>query len=286
MGRLLNTIVIIGAARSGTKIFRDVLATGLSVGAVPYDVGYVWSFGQPRRSHDELRPEELSAKQVNAIRGFVGKYARNGAVIEKTVANSLRVPFVASVFPEAVIVHLVRDGVDVSMSAARQWSTRPSLSYLSKKVRHFPWRLAPIYGRDYVANTLAGRRASGHSRSWGPRYRGMEQDISQMPLELVCARQWAICVNAAQSALPSLRQPVVEVRYEDFVMDPSRAILDVAQATQRTPVTESMQNSIRMVRRSDLGKGRAEVPRELTPQLASELNPTLSQLGYLEVEVP
>ncbi len=41
-------IVLIGAARSGTKILRDTLAAATGSGAVPFDIGFVWRIG-----HDE-----------------------------------------------------------------------------------------------------------------------------------------------------------------------------------------------------------------------------------------
>src|SRR4051812_20775701 len=38
-------VIVIGAARSGTKLLRDSLATHADVARVPYDVNYVWRFG-------------------------------------------------------------------------------------------------------------------------------------------------------------------------------------------------------------------------------------------------
>lgn len=279
----MHTIIIVGAARSGTKILRDVLAKGLNVGAVPYDIGYIWS-PQASRSHDEIAASRVSAKHRQAIRRFIHKYAEGGAVIEKTVANSLRVPLVKSVFPEAVVVSIVRDGVDVAMSSARQWSSVPEASYMLEKLRHFPPRLIPTYGWDYFRSTVQRYRGSGRTPSWGPRYDGIEADINQLPLEVVCARQWVRCVTATHSALPTLDRPAVEVRYEEFVADPSDVIRRVADETSRALDESAVRAAAGMVRTDQGGKGRSAVPDNLKDAIAEELNETLLAEGYPTVD--
>ena len=47
-------IILIGAARSGTKFLRDVLASAVGVKSVPYDVNYIWRHGSPNYGHDVL----------------------------------------------------------------------------------------------------------------------------------------------------------------------------------------------------------------------------------------
>jgi hypothetical protein len=125
-------IIIIGAARSGTKILRDVLAEASGMGCVPYDIGFVWRYGNQQVPHDVLDPATVTPRIQRFVRRYVDRYARSGGdvVIEKTVGNTLRVPFVHAVMPDAAFVHLVRDGMDVVESARRQWSAPPDREYL------------------------------------------------------------------------------------------------------------------------------------------------------------
>lgn len=221
-------VVLIGAARSGTKLLRDALAEATGAGRVPYDIGYVWRVGHESHPDDRIDPERLSARNIRFIRRFVDRYAAGepSAVIEKTVGNALRVPLVARVLPDAAYVHLIRDGVDVIESTRRQWTAPTELSYAVRKLRHFPLRLAPAYGLKYL-RSIARRRTQSDGRvgSWGPRYPGMPQDLEEVDLLTVCSRQWRHAVTQARADLAAVDSPVVEVRYEDLVREP-RAVLE------------------------------------------------------------
>ena len=72
-------IVIIGAARSGTKILRDVLAQASGAGSVPYDIGFVWRYGNERVPHDVLDPATVTPRISRFVRRYVERYARSGA---------------------------------------------------------------------------------------------------------------------------------------------------------------------------------------------------------------
>ena len=172
-------VVLIGAARSGTKILRDSLAEAAGAGAVPYDIGYVWRAGALDHPNDALDPASLSPRVRDFIARFVDGYAEGQppVVIEKSVGNTMRVPFVASVLPNATYVHLIRDGVDVVESTRRQWIAPADYRYLAGKARHFPLRMGPTYGRRYIGSLLRRRVArDGRVANWGPRYPGIDTD--------------------------------------------------------------------------------------------------------------
>ena len=158
-------IVLIGAARSGTKIMRDTLSRGHR--ARERSPSTSGSSGASARTSLTTRcePGSLGPRERAFIARYVDRYAAGQppSVIEKTVGNALRVPFVASVFPDATFVHLVRNGVDVAESTMRQWHEPADFRYLASKLRHFPPRLLPSYGRTY-ATSLLRRRTSGEGR--------------------------------------------------------------------------------------------------------------------------
>ena len=220
-----RTVVIIGAARSGTKILRDLIATLPGVAKVSYDVNYLWRLGNESVTHDELDPlmatDEVRARIVERLDNFRGG---KPVLVEKTVSNTLRVPFVRAVLPHARYIHLIRDGRDAAESAYRQWTGGTDWRYVLSKARSFPLRDAPIYALRYAAS-IVRRSAPGQKRVavWGPRYDGIDADLRTYDLVEVCARQWARCVARSIAALDSVPvEQLITIRYEDFVRSPRR----------------------------------------------------------------
>lgn len=280
MGRQL---VILGAARSGTKIIRDVLAEATGSGAVPYDVGFVWRYGNEQISHDQLDPASANPKIARFIRRYLGRYAskETGMVIEKTVGNTLRVPFVRSVLPNASFIHLVRDGVDVAESARRQWLAPPDLRYLARKVPHFPARLVPTYGRKYVAS-LASRYRNDESRvgTWGPRYPQIDEDVRTEPLLTVCARQWQRSVNETRLNLGQLELPHIEIRYEQLIANPRGTLETALDYLELSARRDRLERAVSMVKPGRTGTGARSLSPDELESLDQEVGSTLEDLDY------
>ena len=258
-------IVIIGAGRSGTNMLRDLLVQLEGVATWPCDeINYVWRHGQKGCPHDELD----SAGVGEGLRAFldrqfdwVAKRYDAQWVVEKTCANSLRVPFVETVAGPAKYVFLVRDGMDAVASALERWKAPLDLGYVLTKARFVPKTDLPYYAIRY-AWQRAYKRVSREKRvsSWGPRYRGMDEDLRTLPLEEVAARQWAACVQKAgqpllgwKSESSSSNEPVVDpsrvhyLRYESFVREPAHHLQALAHflgkplsPTQATTLTQSV----------------------------------------------
>ena len=166
---------------------------------------------------------------------FLDAYRRDGLVIEKTVGNTLRVPFVHELVPDAVFVHIVRDGVDVVESARREWHAPTDWSYLRGKARHFPLRLVPTYGAKFVANATWRRARTGAPTDLGTRYPGIDDDLRCEGLEVVCARQWRECVVRATEDLQASHAEVVDVRFEDLVASPEGTLTRVVEQLDLPP---------------------------------------------------
>ena len=76
---------------------------------------------EDRRIHGNLLIILASRDATPAIREGIREWATNEArgasmFVEKSPRNILRVPYVRAIFPEARIVHIVRDGRDVACS--------------------------------------------------------------------------------------------------------------------------------------------------------------------------
>ena len=172
-------IVLIGAARSGTKILRDTLAAATGAGAVPYDIGFVWGAGIPDVEHDMLRPAALTpTRRSSPLRGPLRALESPLRVIEKTVGNTLRVPYVASrparrgLRPSGARRRR-RRGVDHAVSGRSPPTTAT-------------WReAAPLpaaHGADLWSSLRAlaadaGVADDGRLATWGPRYPGIDSDL-------------------------------------------------------------------------------------------------------------
>ncbi|MEM9138191.1 MAG: sulfotransferase [Pseudomonadota bacterium] len=280
-------IVIIGAARSGTKFLRDVLAVSPSAQAVPYDVNYVWRYGFGHGVDDDLNPADLTPAQRRFIPKTLYKLAKitpgsDIHMIEKSVSNGLRIGYVDAILPDAHFVHLIRDGRDVTESAMRLWQAPPDWGALRTKLAGMP-----LANLGYVAwfgwNTVKGlfsKRQGG--KVWGPRYPGIEADAARLPLAEVCARQWRICVETARrdlAALPENR--VTEIRYEDLVSGPealarlvARTGLDGAETIEAARAAN--------VRADTSGKWRA-LPEDQCQAILDVVGPVVRDLGYDDV---
>jgi len=291
-GPAVRRVILIGAARSGTKVLRDSLARATGAGAVPYDIGYVWRTGAGDHPDDVLDPRCLKQRDRRVITTFVDKYASGSppAVIEKTVGNAVRVPFVAAVFPDATFVHLVRDGIDVTESTFRQWKEPADSRYLLQKARHFPLRMVPGYGRRYVVSALRRRLApDGRVASWGPRYPGMDADLAAGDLLGVCARQWRESVVRARRDLEAAAVPFLDVRYEDLVQSPAAQIARIAEFCALPVPDESLAAAVSMVRPGSSGRGRRSLDAGQMQALEVVIGDVQAELGYprpLEVGLP
>ena len=218
-----KNIIIIGAPRSGTNMLRDVLTSINGIETWPCDeINYVWRHGNVFYPSDEIPVENASP----AVKRYIQKsfkLAKNKykakVLIEKTCANSLRVPFVDSVIPDARYIFIVRDGVDVVGSAKERWKAKLDIPYILRKVRFVPFFDLPVYALRYLWSRIF-RFFSQDKRLafWGPRFEGVDQLLKDKSLDEVCAIQWQRCVDLSERAFSNMpKDKFIKVRYEDFV---------------------------------------------------------------------
>jgi hypothetical protein len=275
-------VIIIGAARSGTKFLRDTLGTSQDAMAIPYDISYVWRYRNESWPDDALAVEACTEAARSYIRRYIlGQGGDCPVVLEKTVANCLRVPFVAKVFPEAKFIHLMRDGRDVVASSMRQWQSPVDWRYSLKKARQFPIRNFR-YAAWYVGNRLR-RLGTRSTRSvWGPRYPGIDDDVATKELAEVCAIQWAKCVDTATRDLQYVPvERVLSVRYEDLVSDEStwRELCEFCGLSDAQAVLVELEKTIRP---DTIGKWRNALQPDELDKVLPIILPTLTQHGYAE----
>lgn len=280
-----SPIIVVGAGRSGTKLLRGVLASHPEVVCFPREINYIWRHGNTRFPTDELKPHHARPKVVDYIRGRFEdlRVSRGGArVVEKTCANVLRIDFVHAVFPEACIIHVVRDGRAVAESARRRWQAPPDPRYLLEKARWIPVSDMPYYFVRYLYYQL-GRLGSGKTvqTSWGPRFTGLDELVREKTLIEVCGLQWSTCVQAAHVAMKRLPpEQAITVHYEDLVSDPLSTAEWVFQRVQLAFSPESRHYVNREVHRDNLGKWQANLSDEDLRLLVPLIQTELTKQGY------
>jgi hypothetical protein len=283
--------VILSAARSGSKLFRDLICSSTDCSCYPYDVNYVWKYGNYQVRHDELSPAQVDEEKKRFIREFLVRPARrDGAAIavDKTVSNSLRVDYVRAVLPEAKIIHLIRDGRDVIPSAMDCWqksgaSTRnQDYRVMLRKVIEFPpqgWRYGLEYLRDNLGMLLGKRK---HRKTWGPRFAGIDDAVATRPLVDVCALQWEHCIDRALNGLSGLVEgkDFITVRYETLLLSANSEIdrlvsfLGIRDAEALRAFANERFDS------RNLGKWRDLADGDLESHIETLTRPTLDRLGY------
>lgn len=286
-----HPVVIVSAARSGSKLLRDLICAARDCSCYPYDVNYVWKYGNYHVQHDELSPEMLDEEKKRFIRMFLFRPAKKSNAlfaVDKTVSNSLRVEYVRRVLPEAKIIHLVRDGRDVIASAMDCWkkigvSRRNQDHWIMwRKLIEFPpqgWRYAMEYVRDNVGMVFGKRN---YRNTWGPRFSGIDDAVATQPLAAVCSLQWEACIGRALKDLSSLdmEEDYVTVKYEKLISSP-KAEIDRIVGFLGIQDEEPLHSFSRdHFTSSNVGKWKRMTDVELWSRIERNIQPTLERLGY------
>lgn len=204
-------IFIVSSPRSGSTMLFEALAKAQGVHTIggeshalierdPSLAPAARGFESNRLDAAAATPEvarALRARFHAALRDRDGRAPVAGRIrmLEKTPKNSLRIQFLASVFPEGIFVYLHRDPREVMGSMIDAWAsgrfkTYPNLPGWSG----LPWSLLLVPG-------------------W--------QSLSSAPLPEIVATQWETATRLLLDdleTLPASRRHVV--RYEPLVADP------------------------------------------------------------------
>lgn len=279
-------VIIIGAARSGTNLLRDMLTMAPNVATWPCDeIPFVWRYGNGSLGHDEFTRSMATPK----IRGYIRSTFRNIAhkhsarvVVEKTCANSLRVEFVDAVLPEAVFVRLVRNGVDATASAMKRWVASPEPRYLVRKLRYVPIGEVPRAALTFARNRIDQLRSGTNTLGiWGPRFKGMREAMSTRSLAEICALQWLHCVQTTETTLSTIGPDrVVRVRYEDLVGNPAEEIRRITSELRLSQDPLMLDRAASKVKPDKVGRGLLELDPIDRSKVLQLLREPMSNLGY------
>ncbi len=164
--------------------------------------------------------------------------------LSKRTANNRRLRLLATIFPNARYVHLVRDGREVaqSLSTVEWWN--------------------------------------GHTVWWDGRT-ALEMERAGEPRLAICARNWVRELEAVRAQLAQISPDrVLELRFESLLKDPMRELervlgfLGVDSRTSYRDAIESLQL------RPAPGKWQSDWGNEQLACVLDEVQPMLHELGY------
>ena len=217
-------IILLGNTRSGTTIVQQVIGTHPEV-VEWYEPRTLWLYADPGRHHDEFDESDATDKVKRYIRAQFLKYQKQHGdriVMEKTPANILKIPYVRAIFPEATYLFMVRNPLSFISSVELKWQRTLSMKGIRRRLQSTPPTQLHYYLGRLISDQISKRVLRQKYRSvWGPRYKGMDQDLATEDLLVVIARQWAVCSRKAEADLAKFESGrVLRLRYEDFVVDP------------------------------------------------------------------
>ena len=284
--RVYKVIIIIGAARSGTNMLRDVITSLDGFKTWPCDeIPYIWRHGNAFVQHDEFLPSMANARVRKYIRrsfDFMARVSGASFLVEKTCANSLRLEFVHAVLPDAKILYIYRDGVDVVASAMKRWTAPLDIVYSAKKAPFVPLSDLPYYATKFTLNR-AKQFFSTEKRlsSWGPVFNGMNDLSKKLSLPEVCAHQWKRSINASERGLKTLEKDrFYRIRYEDFVRRPVDELSNILEFIGANCNKDHVEEAVRSVSTKSIGKGRSDLDSEAIELIRPIIQDEMEKYGY------
>ena len=248
-GRLDDRLVfVVGSPRSGTTFL------GSAIGSLPgfLDLGELAPVKAAIPELASLSPS-VAARRLRRVLAISRRAGLVGSVrpVEQTPELAHVVRALPIAFPDARIVHIVRDGRDVACSLLEK-----------------PW-----LRREQAADDDAGMPYGAHARFWVEPDRRSE--FEQASDARRAAWVWRAYVGAARAA----GVPMVELRYEELAADPARVAERLAPELDAT--VDALAAALANVHGSSVGRYRTDLDTAQLREVEDEAGALLRELGYV-----
>ena len=281
-----DTVIIVGAPRSGTNILRDTLCYHQSVATWPCDeINYIWKHGNlfyPSDAVPAKKVSEVIKKYIRRRFDWVSQAYNAKVVVEKTCANSLRVPFVEEITNNAKYIFIIRDGMDVVGSSKIRWTADLDLKYIIRKSRFVPFLDLPYYAwRNFLNQIFSKFSSTSQLKFWGPVLDGANEKFKNLSLVEICAMQWKECVEKAEEALLRINpERVLKVHYEELVVNPLSEIEKIMEFIGLNISIKQSALILDSITNKSIGKGRSSLSDSEIKSINSIIGNTLKKQGY------
>ena len=279
-------IILVGNTRSGATMVQKVIATHPDV-VEWFEPNALWLYPDPGRIHDEFEESDATDKAKRYIRKRFLKYQRangNRIIMEKTPQNLLRIPYVRAIFPEAIFLFMVRDPFSFISSVEYKWQLTVTGRGIVRRLKDTPVSQLHHWMRRYIVQQINKRILRRKYLSiWGPRYKGIQDDLKTHDLLTVIARQWSVCSAKAEKDMATFEEgQILRLKYEDFVEDPVSDLERIC-AHCGLEMSNDMVKATKQIVKSDRKlKWKRFDPRDLA-RILPEISTEMERHGY---EVP
>jgi Sulfotransferase family len=241
-------VFVFGSPRSGTTFLAQ--AIGSCPGFV--DLGEVPALKAAIPELEQAEPADAAVRIRRTLR-LTRRLALAGGVraVEQTPETAFVAEAAQRAFPQAQLVHVVRDGRDVVCSLLERG-----------------WLSAGRGGADD-----AGLAFGAHRRFWVEPGRDAEFEAASDARRAAWA--WRRYVEAGRSAAST-----IEVRYESLTADPAgtAAVLAKRVGAPEEPLQEALQSA----HASSVGRFRRDLDAAQLAEVEGEAESLLRSLGYLQ----
>jgi hypothetical protein len=241
-----RVVFVVGSPRSGTTFLAG--AVGAQPGFV--DLGEV----RPLKANVDRwmsLAEEEAARELRSTVERVRRLAfvRDLRPVEQTPELSFVVGAAVRAYPQATVLHIIRDGRDVVCSL-----------------------LAKGWLREREGHDDARKPFGVHPRAWVEPDR--RDEFTRAREAARAAWAWRRYVSAARAAPAH----TLEVRYEDIAHDPGAAAAMIAARLETDP--EPLAEALAAVHSRSVGRWRRDLRAEQVADVEREAGPLLRELGY------
>jgi hypothetical protein len=248
MGRLDDRFVfVVGSPRSGTTFLAS------AIGSLPgfVDLGEVAPVKAAVHELAGLEPNE-AARRLRRILAVARRVGLVGTVrpVEQTPELAHLVSVIPPAYPQARIVHIVRDGRDVVCSLLEK-----------------PW-----LRREQVKVDDAGVAYGSYARFWVEPDRREEFETASDARR--AAWVWRRYVTAARLA----DVPLLEIRYEKMASDPSGTAQEIGRHLDTSP--DALAAALGRAHEASVGRYRTDLNEEQLADVLDEAGDLLRELGY------
>jgi len=290
MAQLKPLIILVATVRSGTTMTAACFNQHDDI-CVVREQRMLWRDGNTEIEHDRFTEEQARPEIIEKLRqSFLNLQEERGGcrIFEKTPSNCLRVPFIHKVFPEALIIHMVRNGRDNVSSCLPFWTRPRKKRRIIRRIKETPihqWlALFPRLFRDQVGVRLG---VAQRVKSWGVIYPEMFDDLENHKLVEVIAKQWEYAVRTASADLAEHvgAGNYLEWKYEDLCAKPVehfQRALDMAGLEMTAELAAYLRENVH-VQAVDAWKKR--LTAEQVELIDPIIRPAMEQFGY-SMEMP
>lgn len=277
-GELKAPIILFGNFRSGTTMLQKIIASHPAVVPLYEPVG-IWLYADPSREHDEFEEADATDRVKKYIRGWFLKYQQengNRIIVEKTPHNILKIPYIRAIFPEAHFIYIVRNPLSFVSSVELKWQRPVGTRRIKARLKKTPFTQWHFYVGRLLKQQWSSRVLKRkYLPIWGPRYRGIQQDLKEKDLLTVIARQWARASFKAERDLSHFEPgQVLKLRYEEFVDDPLSGLERICAhcgLEMTTELARQVQDMVKTDRKNKWQRFEANDLARIMPELLSEM---------------